>query len=127
MEKVRLSATGGVVVIPDRVALRALRAFIVDESGCHVSTYSIGSHGYAQIGWQKGDEPRQTTTAHRAAWTAVHGQIPLGLTVDHLCRMRCCVNVSHLRLLTNVDNARDNPTADRWAAGIGVPLGARAL
>lgn len=48
------------------------------------------------------------TTAHRAAWVHHHGQIPAGLTVDHICRVRRCVNVAHLRLLTNRENASDN-------------------
>lgn len=104
------------LVIPDRVALRALRAFEVDGNGCHISTYSVGSHGYAQIGWQEGPRHRMTT-AHRAAWVAVHGQILQGMTVDHLCRRQRCVNVAHLRLLTNLENARDNSQAHRWAAG----------
>lgn len=94
------------IVIPDRVALRALRAFELDEAtGCHISTYSTGSHGYAQIGWHD-DTGRRATTAHRAAWCAVHGQIPEGLTVDHTCKNRRCVNVAHLRLLPNYENAR---------------------
>ena len=51
--------------IPDRVALRALRRFERDtESGCHISTYSVASHGYAQIGWQDAGY-RQVVTAER--------------------------------------------------------------
>lgn len=115
-EKTRIPRSGHAIVIPDRVALRALRAFKIDENGCHISSYSIGSHGYAQIGWQT-EDGHSMTTAHRASWTAVHGQIPLGMTVDHVCKIRTCVNVAHLRLLTNVDNARDNRQADLWIAG----------
>jgi hypothetical protein len=49
---------------------------------------------------------------HRVAWEAEHGPIPEGLTIDHLCRNRRCVNVAHLRLLSNVENARMN---GNWA------------
>lgn len=118
MHKSRIPASGKVVVIPDRVALRALRAFRMDDNGCHISTYSVASHGYAQIGW-KVDGKHQMTTAHRASWSAVYGQIPLGMTVDHTCRVRQCVNPAHLRLLTNEDNARDNEQAHLWTAGYG--------
>lgn len=49
------------------------------------------------------------TTAHRAAWVGANGrQVPDGLTVDHICHVRLCVNPMHLRLRTNIDNARDN-------------------
>lgn len=69
---------------------------------------SVGSHGYGQIGWGAKSEKRTMVTAHRAAWTAVHGPIPDALTVDHLCRNRPCCNPAHLRLLTNEENGRDN-------------------
>lgn len=40
--------------IPDAVAQRALARFVFDPvTGCHVSTYSVASHGYAQIGWKR--------------------------------------------------------------------------
>lgn len=99
--------------IPARAAERAATRYEVDENGCHVSTYSVASHGYAQVGWQDGDA-RGATTAHRAAWVHHTGQqIPDGLTVDHACRNRRCVNMDHLRLMTLLQNARDNG----WAAG----------
>lgn len=37
--------------IPRRVGVRALTRFVVNKTGCHVSNYSPGSHGYAQIGY----------------------------------------------------------------------------
>lgn len=96
------------VYIPERVALRAASNCTEGLGGCLLSNYSIGSHGYAQIGWHE-DGKRQATTAHRAAWVAYTGeQIPDGVTVDHTCRVRRCVNPRHLRLLSNLDNARDN-------------------
>ncbi len=105
------------IIIPDRVALRALRKFSVDESGCHLSTYSVGSHGYAQIGWHDHERGRRVMiTAHRAAWSAVFGQIPEGMTIDHTCKNRRCVNVSHLRLLSNFENARRTFGRD-WPLG----------
>lgn len=51
--------------------------------------------------------------AHRASWTHFFGPIPVGMTVDHVCRERTCVNPDHLRLMTNEDNARDTT---RWSA-----------
>ena len=49
----------------------------------------------------------QRWLAHRWVWTRAYGPIPDGLTVDHVCKVRHCVNLSHLRLLTREDNAND--------------------
>ena len=104
------------IVIPGRVAKRATERFVLDQdTGCHVSTYSVASHGYAQVGWQNNGD-RQMVTAHRAAWAFVHGQIPEGMTIDHTCKNRRCVNVEHLRLLTNFENARRTFGRD-WPLG----------
>lgn len=100
-----LTPPNGQFEIPRHVALRAFIRFTPDERGCHISTYSVASHGYAQIGWQHGGR-MIGTTAHRAAWVAAHGQIPAGMTVDHQCRTKRCVNPAHLRLLSNFENAR---------------------
>lgn len=105
------------LIIPERAARRAAQQFTLDpDSGCHVSKYSVGSHGYAQIGWQSGLGRRRCTTAHRAAWVAARGPIPDGLTVDHICNNRRCVNVEHLRLLANFENARRTYGRD-WPVG----------
>lgn len=34
--------------------------------------------------------------AHRVAYMVEHGPIPVGLQLDHLCRVRSCVNPAHL-------------------------------
>lgn len=42
--------------------------------------------------------------AHRAMYAREIGAVPAGLTLDHRCRVRCCVNPAHLRPLTNREN-----------------------
>src|ERR1700739_2732367 len=93
------------IPVPTRVAERAYLKYERDANECHISTYSVASHGYAQIGWTDTWGVRRGTAAHRAAWVHIHGQIPEGMTVDHkpTCDRRC-VNVKHLRLLTNFEN-----------------------
>jgi hypothetical protein len=39
-------------------------------------------------------------SAHRVAFTALVGDIPLPLTIDHLCRVGLCVNVGHLEVVS---------------------------
>lgn len=88
---------------PRRVLDRALARF-ERAGGCHISTYSTGNHGYAQVGWSTGGKV-SVVLAHRAAWEAVNGPIPTSLTVDHICFERRCVNPAHLRLVTREVNA----------------------
>lgn len=103
------------VPIPERVALRAFERVEVNEVGCWISAYSAGSHGYAQIGW-RADGKRHMVLAHRAAWVHAHGQLPLGMTLDHTCKVKTCVNPSHLRMLPNFENARRIDGLD-WPMG----------
>ena len=42
--------------------------------------------------------------SHRVMWEVARGPIPKGLTVDHLCRNRRCVNPAHLELVTMREN-----------------------
>lgn len=105
--KTRYAANGKNVPIPARVAERAATRYQI-SGNCWISNYSVASHGYAQIGWDTKAEGHSVVGAHRAAWTHHNGPIPDGLTIDHLCRQRRCVNPDHLRLLTNVENASDN-------------------
>lgn len=102
-----LNRQGTNTAIPADVAERAATRWVEDEKGCWISTYSTTPQGYAQIGWER-PEGRGMVGAHRAAWTHHHGQIPTGLTVDHSCHERRCVNVAHLALLENSENARRN-------------------
>lgn len=73
-------------------------------SGCLDCNYSTGSHGYPQC-W----DGVTVTLAHRIVWEWHHGPIPGGMTVDHKdCHNRRCVEIAHLRLITNLHNARRN-------------------
>lgn len=44
--------------------------------------------------------------AHRVAYTFLVGPIPVGLQIDHLCRVRNCVNPRHLEAVTQQENIR---------------------
>jgi len=50
---------------------------------------------------------RRPTGAHRYSYAAVHGPIPDGLEIDHICHNRLCVNPQHLRAVTSKQNGEN--------------------
>ena len=48
----------------------------------------------------------KTVQVHRYAYEVLVGPIPDGLTIDHLCRVRLCVNPDHLEVVTLGENIR---------------------
>lgn len=74
----------------------------VTESGCWIWTRYCAQHGYAQIVDLQGKK----LYVHRLFYEHYKGPIPAGLTLDHLCRVRCCVNPDHLEPVTLAENVR---------------------
>lgn len=68
---------------------------------CWLWIGSCKDTGYGQI--HQYGKPRP---AHRVVYEAVKGDIPEGMQLDHLCRVRHCVNPDHLEPVTNQENAR---------------------
>lgn len=70
-------------------------------SGCWLWTAYADPHGYGRYMHHKGDP----WLAHRLAYSTLIGD-PGRLALDHLCRVRCCVNPAHLEPVTNTENTR---------------------
>lgn len=68
----------------------------ITESGCWIWHGAIQSNGYGRT-WINPKRP----FVHRAVYELVRGPIPEGLILDHLCRVRCCVNPDHLQPVTD--------------------------
>ncbi len=93
----------GVEGLDPRIATRVR----VDANGCWLWMSSINAYGYASIRY-----PR-TRTVHRITYEQLVGPIPEGLEIDHLCRVRHCVNPAHMEPVTHRVNTlrSDNPAA----------------
>lgn len=70
------------------------------EQDCWLWTGDVSSHGYGRITLRPGCR----IYAHRWVYEQLVGPIPLGLTIDHLCRVRHCVNPSHMEPVTRKEN-----------------------
>lgn len=78
------------------------------DEGCWFWIGARRSYGYG--GFWNGHRQVQ---AHRWAYEDSIGPIPTGLTLDHLCKNRRCVNPAHLEPVTNRENILrgDSPSA----------------
>ena len=59
-------------------------------------------YGVKMVGGRSGKLVR----AHRYYYELSKGPIPEGLTIDHLCRIRCCVNPEHMEPVTLKENSK---------------------
>src|SRR3990167_3191143 len=71
------------------------------ETPCWVWQRSNDGHGYGAA-----VRGKKVVKAHRYYWEEANGTVPEGLQLDHLCRVRMCVNPDHLEPVTHAENGR---------------------
>lgn len=76
----------------------------VERDGCWIYTGSINNRGYGTI---------LGRAAHRYFYEHLVGPIPDGLTIDHLCRTKACVNPAHLEPVSMRRNAQRRPDVNK--------------
>lgn len=87
-----------------------------------IGRLDVGGYG---VGWVH-DETQKglSRKAHRLVWETLVGPIPTGLTLDHLCRNRACVNPMHLDPVSQRTNIlRGEGLAARNALKVACPKG----
>lgn len=72
-----------------------------DENGCWLWTAGKNAAGYGAFGVRD-----KVVRAHRWAYEQMVAEIPEGLVLDHLCRVRHCVNPYHCDPVTDLVNSR---------------------
>lgn len=80
---------------------QTIEDYIIPEpnSGCHLWIGALNSNGYGtkrHFG--------KNWSAHRLVYEMEHGEIPKNMTIDHLCRVRSCVNTKHMEVVTGREN-----------------------
>ena len=109
---------------PDRLTAAVVARFIAktsaDPYGCLLWTAYKQANGYGVFAVN-----RELHKAHRVAWVLANQQsIPENAVIDHLCRVRSCVNPQHLEAVTQRENLlRGNTTTARNASVVACPQG----
>lgn len=87
---------------PSKTVAERLEMYSIPEpnSGCTLFLGVLDKDGYPFIVFAG-----KRVRAHRIAYEVGVGPIPEGLTIDHLCKVRACINVAHLEPVTAVINA----------------------
>lgn len=86
--------------------------FVLPEpnSGCWLWMAAWDKNGYGLFTGY----PKRSWRAHRFAYELVIGPIASGLTIDHLCRVKCCVNPAHMEQVTaSINSKRARRDEDR--------------
>lgn len=101
------SVKHGYKIVESPVPRRYMSAFervceyVEIQDGCWDWQGSISLDGYGKIRFQD-----KHWRAHRLSYEAFIGKIPQGLTIDHLCENKLCVNPFHLEPISRGENVR---------------------
>jgi hypothetical protein len=74
---------------------------VAKSNGCWIWTGHTDRGGYGALRYQG-----RMVKAHILAYELIVGLVPEGLELDHLCRVRTCVNPAHLEPVTHQENVR---------------------
>ena len=95
--------------LADLTRLVRTKVIVCDECGCWYWTGSCDSGGYAKFKLRN-----RTTEVHRYSYERLVGDIPDGLTIDHLaCTSRRCINPEHMQVVSRGENS-SRANATRW-------------
>lgn len=97
---------------------RLLEKCYAAESGCWQWIGAQNRKGYGQLFFRG-----KLWVSHRVAYTIFVGEIPEGMTVDHLCFNKGCINPAHLEPVTALENTQRAKRAGRHRPSTQYPPG----
>lgn len=85
------------------LTMEALESNSIPEpnSGCLLWLGVVNQFGYGRL-----RRKEVSGVVHRLAYELTKGPVPPGLELDHLCRVRCCINPDHLEPVPKIVNVR---------------------
>jgi hypothetical protein len=90
--------------LPESLPRHIRRNIAAGPGDCWLWTRSKSDDGY---GWASLNN--KTYQAHVLLYKLLRGVTPSGLLLDHLCRIRHCVNPNHLEPVTYLENLLRSP------------------
>lgn len=109
----RAAFEAALAALPPKPALPP--QYIVEDRGysspCWVWQRATATNGYGTIVVKQPDGSREWKRAHRHFYEQAKGTVPEAHHLDHLCRVRGCVNPDHLEPVTHAENCRRGANA----------------
>ena len=98
---------------PKTLAQRFEGKYAVRDDGCWIWQRSQWKSGYGKLDVVQlpSGERLSTVGAHVASYLIHRGPLPPGTEIDHLCRVKLCVNPGHLEPVSHQENITRS-----WAA-----------
>ena len=95
------------------VTLEWMRSVSIPEpnSGCWLWELFCTCDGYGRVHVTRGT----CNLAHRVSYELAKGVIPDSFEVDHLCRVRCCINPDHLEAVPPAINYKRSSLGDLYS------------
>lgn len=101
------------IPVPDRLREKTYMYGPLPDCAPHLGPCWLWKGQVAPDGYGHLSVHDQTRMAHRLMYEHLVGPIPDGLQLDHLCRVRHCVNPAHLEPVTPRENTMRGNTAAR--------------
>lgn len=82
---------------------KLLLRVVIDHNGCWIWQGYVHGNGYGYI-----KQKCKKILIHKIFFMLHKGIVPKGMCLDHICRIRRCVNPEHLRTVTRAQNNVEN-------------------